>query len=504
MGNADGSDPLKMGSTMLSGMALTIQTTPMIIGGKRVLASDEATVDSRNPATGDLIGRFPSATTADVNTTVAAASAAFASWKRTEPDGRAAALNALADLIELHQSELADLDVLDNGSPIREMRKDVVSAAKQLRYFAGLVLETRGETVPTSYDRLNYTLLQPYGVVARIIPFNHPLKFAASKIAAPLAAGNTVILKPSEHSSMSALRLAELAIGVLPDGVLNVLTGYGHTAGDALVRHPAIRRLAFTGAADTGRAIQAAAASSNVKNITLELGGKNPLVVFSGANMARAIESAVRGMNFTWQGQSCGSTSRLLVQRDVYPDFVEALGRAVNALRTGLPDKETTETGAIINERQFEKVKKYIGIGHAQGARLVAGGDVVTDGEFANGYFVRPTVFADVDPYSRLAQEEIFGPILAVMPFSDYDEAISIANGVHYGLTSSVFSNDLRTVHRFARDVQAGYVWANEVSVHVPGTDFGGVKDSGLGREGGVQELLSYTESKNVHVNFEE
>jgi len=474
----------------------------MFINGRTVPASDGATIDSLNPATGERIGRFPNATTADVDAAVGAASAAFDRWRRTEPAERAAALYALADIVDEHDHELAALDVADNGSPIREMRKDAAMASAQIRYYAGLVPQVRGETIPVSYDRLNYTLPQPYGVVARIIPFNHPLMFAASKIAAPLAAGNTVIVKPSEHTSLSALRLAELAAEALPAGVFNVVTGYGHQAGDALVRHPAIRRLAFIGAADTGRAIQAAAASVSVKHVTLELGGKNPLAVFADANLPQAVAAAVRGMNFTWQGQSCGSTSRLLVDRSIYGDFLDLLTDSVEQMRSGMPDDEATETGAIVNQAQFDKVRGYIEIGRSEGARLVAGGAPPAGAEFRNGLFIRPTVFADVDPGSRLAQEEIFGPVLAAMPFNGYDDAVAIANSVRYGLTASAFTTSLATAHRFARDVAAGYVWINEVSRHIQGAAFGGVKDSGLGREEGTEELLSYTQSKNVHVNF--
>jgi acyl-CoA reductase-like NAD-dependent aldehyde dehydrogenase len=376
-------------------------------------------------------------------------------------------------------------------------------AVDALRYYAGLVLHLRGETIPTSYDRLNFTLMQPYGVVARIIPFNHPFMFAASKIAAPLAAGNAVIIKPSEHTSRSALRLGELAKDVVPEGLLSIITGYGQTAGDAIVRHPEIRRLAFIGSADTGRAIQAAAASVAVKSVTLELGGKNPLVVFPDADIDKAVLAAKRGMNFTWQGQSCGSTSRLLVHRDIYDAFIDSLAESIESMRSGSPVDESTETGSIVNSIQYDKVRSYIRIGHDEGSRLVVGGTALTDGEFANGFFVRPTLFADVNPHSRLAQEEIFGPVLAAMPFDDYDDALTIANGVRYGLTASVFTENLRTAHRFARDVEAGYVWVNEVSKHLHGTGFGGVKDSGLGREEGIEELLSYTQSKNVHVNFE-
>ncbi|MEV6013129.1 aldehyde dehydrogenase family protein [Streptomyces sp. NPDC051976] len=483
-------------------MKNVVDTRPMFVGGKARPASDGGTIDAVNPANGELIARIPNATASDVDDAVSAARQAYPSWRRLEPHQRAAALFSLATAIDEHAEELALLDVQDNGSPIREMRNDARVASAQLRYFAGLVLHTRGETIPTSFDRLNYTSREPYGVVARIIPFNHPLMFAASKIAAPLAAGNTVILKPSEHTSLSALRLAEFASEIFPPGVLNVVTGYGTTAGDALVVHPDVRRLAFIGAADTGRAIQARAADVAVKSVTLELGGKNPLVIFPDADLKAAVDAAVRGMNFTWQGQSCGSTSRLLVHQAIYDRFVGVLSAKVDALRSGVPDDPDTETGAIINGSQFDKVKTYIELGKSEGARLAVGGDTLSDGVFAGGHYVRPALFTDVRPESRLAQEEIFGPVLAAMPFSDYDQAVGIANNVRFGLTASVFTRDLSTALRFARDVEAGYVWVNDVSRHTPGAPFGGFKDSGLGREEDIHELLSYTQTKNVHVSF--
>jgi acyl-CoA reductase-like NAD-dependent aldehyde dehydrogenase len=474
----------------------------MIIGGAECEAADGATLDVVNPATGETVARVPQASSRDVDDAVAAARHAFDDWRRTEPEQRAGALNALADLVDAHADELTMLDVVDNGSPITEMRNDARVGAAQLRYFAGLVLQARGETVPTSHGRLNYTLRQPFGVVARIVPFNHPLMFAAAKMAAPLAAGNVVIVKPSEHTSLSALRLGQLAQQVFPPGVVNVVTGEGASTGDALVVHPDVRRLAFIGSADTGRSILARASTVNVKTVTLELGGKNPLVVFEDADLGTALDAAVRGMNFTWQGESCGSTSRLLVHESIYRQFIYQLASRVEALRSGPPLLATTQTGAIVNTAQLDKVRRYVQIGQDEGARLVAGGQVLTDGEFAGGNFIRPAVFADVAPESRLAQEEIFGPVLATMPFKDYDEAVQIANSVRYGLTASVYTGDLATAHRYARDVEAGYVWVNEVSRHTPGTPFGGFKDSGLGREEGVEELLSYTQVKNVHVNF--
>lgn len=484
--------------------ATRTDVTPMLIGGRFRGASDRGSIDAVNPATGEVIGRVPEATPQDVADAVAAAAAAYPDWRRVDPMQRAAALTTLADAIDAHAEELALLDVADNGSPVSEMRNDAGTASAQLRYFAGLVLQQRGETVPGSWDRMTYTLREPYGVVARIVPFNHPLMFAAAKMAAPLAAGNTVIMKPSEYTSLSALRLAELAADIFPPGVVSVVTGYGHTVGDALVTHPDIRRLAFIGSVPTGRTILARAASVNVKHVTLELGGKNPLVVFPDADLDKAIAAAQRGMNFTWQGQSCGSTSRLLVHASIYGAFVERLAAEVGALRSGPPSDPHTQTGAIVNIPQLEKVKQYVCLGQSEGARLVVGGNQLTDGEFAKGNFVRPAVFADVAPDSRLAQEEIFGPVLATMRFADYDEAIRIANSVQYGLTASVYTRDLATAHRFARDVEAGYVWVNEVARHVHGTAFGGVKDSGLGREEDIAELLSYTQPKNVHVNFED
>jgi acyl-CoA reductase-like NAD-dependent aldehyde dehydrogenase len=285
--------------------------------------------------------------------------------------------------------------------------------------------------------------------------------------------------------------------------VVNVVTGLGAEAGEAIVAHPSVRRLAFTGHADTGRAIQRRAAEVAVKTVTLELGGKNPIVVFPDADVGAAIDGALRGMNFTWQGQSCGSTSRLVVHESIHADFVAALAERIETLKSGLPDREDTDTGAIVTTQQFDKVRSYIAIGREEGATLVAGGVSPEDPELARGNFIRPTLFDGVRPDGRLAQEEIFGPVLAAMPFADYDEAVRIANGIRFGLTASVFTSDLRTAHRFARDVEAGYVWVNDSSRHFTGTPFGGFKDSGVGREEDLDEILSYTQVKNVNVRLD-
>jgi acyl-CoA reductase-like NAD-dependent aldehyde dehydrogenase len=460
------------------------------------------TIEATNPATGETLWRFPRCGPAEVDAAVRAAAEAQPAWRAAGPVERAALVNQIADAVLAHAEELARLDVADNGSPIREMRRDAHIAAALLRYFAGLALQLRGETIPGAHDRLNYTLQEPFGVVGRIIPFNHPLMFAAGRLAAPLIAGNTVVLKPSEHTSLSALRLAELLADILPRGVVQVITGYGEEAGDALVTHPGVRRLAFTGSAAIGRAIQQRAATHVVKTVSLELGGKNPIVVFEDADLDEAVDGALRGMNFTWQGQSCGSTSRLLVHDTIQDAFVARLGERIEGLRSGPPGDEATETGAIVHRRQYEKVLGYLRVAREEGARLVVGGGAVDDPELDGGMFLKPTLYDGVRPDSRLAQEEIFGPVLAAMPFADYDEALRIANGVAYGLTASVFTRDLGTAHRFARDVRAGYVWINDASLHFPGTAYGGVKDSGVGREEGFEELLSYAQLKNVNVRF--
>jgi acyl-CoA reductase-like NAD-dependent aldehyde dehydrogenase len=480
-----------------------VQELRVLVGGERRPAVSGETFEAVNPATGTVIARVPRCSVEDVAAAVEAAHAAFPAWRATPAAERAARLYELAEAVDRRREDLARADTADNGSPYRELLRDVDIGAAELRYFAGLALQARGETIPTGYGRVNYTLREPFGVVGRIVPFNHPVLFATMKIGAPLAAGNTVVLKPSEHTSVATLVLAEEFARVFPPGVVNVVTGYGAEAGDALVVHPLVRRLAFIGLESTGRMIQARAASVNVKTVTLELGGKNPIVVFPDADLDSAVAGVVAGMNFTFQGQSCGSTSRLIVHREIHDEFVERLVAHVSALRVGLPFDEATNIGPLVNEKQLEKVLGYVERGVAEGADLRTGGTRVTEGELANGFFVRPAVFDKVTSEMRLAQEEIFGPVLAVLEFESYDDALEIANGVRFGLTASVFTNDLSTAHRFARDVEAGFVWINDSARHFLGAPFGGYKDSGVGRDEDVEELLSYTQVKNVNVSFE-
>jgi len=467
------------------------------------MAGSGETIDALNPATGELIGRFPRFGASDVDAAVTAARAAFPAWRATPATERAAKLLELVEALGRRQEELAQLDAADNGSPVRDMRIDVAIGMAELRYFAGLALQLRGETIPVANGRLNYTLREPFGVVGRIVPFNHPILFATMKIGAPLVAGNTVVLKPSEQTSLSTLVLAQELARIFPPGVVNVVTGYGAEAGDALVAHPGVPRIAFIGLAETGRAIQARAAGVAVKSVTLECGGKNPIVVFPDADLDAALEGVVRGMNFSFQGQSCGSTSRLIVHQDIHASFVERLAERISDLRVGLPDDDATQVGALVSEAQLDKVTRYVALGKDEGATLVAGGTRPEASELANGFFVHPALFDDVDPRMRLAQEEIFGPVLAVMPFRDAAEALAIANDVRFGLTASVYTSDLSTAHAFARDVEAGFVWVNDSGRHFLGTPFGGFKESGLGREEDTEELYSYTQTKNVSVLFE-
>ncbi|MFD6061238.1 aldehyde dehydrogenase family protein [Rhodococcus wratislaviensis] len=484
----------------------TLTTRPdyaMYIGGEFRSAANGARIDSIDPSNGHPLGSFPAATPKDVDLAVETAHRASDDWSRTPPSIRAGLLAELADAIEANAEEFARIDTADNGSLLTEMRRDVAAGASALRYFAGLALQVRGSTLPATVGELTYTTHTPFGVVGRIVPFNHPFMFAANKIAAPLVTGNAVVLKPSEHTSLSALRLAELAHDILPAGVFNVVTGDGQV-GDSLVAHPAVRRLAFTGSVATGLAITRRAAQSSVKSVTLELGGKNPLVVFPDADLDLVVDAAVRGMNFTWQGQSCGSLSRVIVHSTIHDEFVEKLTDRVAALRPGLPTDPTSQTGAIVHEQQLNKVLEYVQIGLEDGAQLCTGGDRITDGALADGLFVRPAVFANVSVNSRLAQEEIFGPILSVLRFGSEEEAIRIANSTRFGLTASVFTRNLATAHRFVDAVEAGYVWVNEVSRHLLGAPYGGVKDSGIGREEELSELYSYTQTKNVHINFSE
>jgi acyl-CoA reductase-like NAD-dependent aldehyde dehydrogenase len=478
----------------------------MLIGGELVEAQGHATFESINPATDRPFTSFPCAEAGDVDDAVDAATRAAPTWAATSVHQRAETLRNLADAIERHGDELALLDTVDNGSPIAVMRGDYRLAVEHLRYYAGLALELKGESIPVEdRDAFDFTAPVPFGVVGRIVPFNHPFMFAASRIAAPLLAGNTVVLKPAEVTSLSALRLGELARDIVPSGVLNVVTGLGSVAGDRLVAHPDVPRIAFTGSEQVGLGIQRRAVDGGVKTVTLELGGKNPIIVFDDADLDAAVAGALRGMNFTWQGQSCGSTSRLYVHERVYDQFIDRLGARMAALRLGEPTDTSTDVGPVVSHAQYTKVSGYIEEGRTTpGLEMVTGGIAADmDGDLAGGYFIRPTLFsgAGQEP-GPMYREEIFGPVLVASSFSDYDEVIARANHLRLGLTASVWTRDLGTAMRAVRDIESGYVWVNWSSSHIPAAPFGGVKNSGIGREEGIGELQSFAQSKNVYIRF--
>ena len=472
----------------------------MLIDGKLTCASDGNWIDSINPADESVVGRFPAATFTDVNRAIDAAERAFPAWSGMPVKARGQALREIADQLRSRADEILRLEVRDTGNTITKMRRDVQSAASALEYYAGLGTELKGETVPASVDHLHLTLHEPYGVVGRIVPFNHPIKFAANALAAPLMAGNTVIVKTPEQSPLSAGILAEICGDVLPAGVANIVSGNGYPVGDAIVRDPRIKRIGFTGSVATGMAIQRAAAESAIKAVSLELGGKNPLIACPDVDPDVIATAAVAGMNFAWQGQSCGSMSRLLLHDKLYQPVIERVVAKVKALRIGNPLDPATEMGPINSRKHYERVAGMVAAGIREGATLLTGGRRPKGGEFERGYWMEPTVFADVDPSMLIGREEIFGPVLSIFRWQTEDEAIRLANSTDYGLAASIWTNEYSTALRMLRAVRSGYVWVNGVSGHFYGTPFGGFKNSGIGREEGPGELLSYTETKTVHL----
>jgi betaine-aldehyde dehydrogenase len=472
----------------------------MLINGELVDSDSGELLESVNPANEESLGYVPAASAADIDRAVAAAEAAQPAWAALEPRERSKLVRKVAQALRDNFDNILRIEVVDTGNTISKMRADVATAGDTLDFYAGLASEIKGETIPASGKNLHFTIREPYGVVGRIIPFNHPIKFAANALAAPLVAGNCVVLKPPDTSPLSATILGEICQKMLPPGVVNIVTGLGMPAGDALARHPKVKRLAFTGSVPTGRAIQRAAAEGGIKHVTLELGGKNPLIAFPDMDPDKVVQVAVAGMNFAWQGQSCGSTSRVLLHESLYKPVLERLIDRVAALRLGDPLDDKSQMGPINSKRHYERVCAMVQSGSAEGARLMTGGKRPGGSDFKRGYWIEPTVFADVMPNMRIAREEIFGPVLSVFRWRDEGEMMALANATEYGLTASILTNDIRTALRTARAVKSGYVWINGASGHFYGTPFGGFKNSGIGREEGIDELLSYTEVKTVHV----
>ena len=457
-------------------------------------------VDTTNPGTGESLGPCAEANTDDVNAAVASASKAFPAWSRTRPGERAALMRQVAAILRDNATELAMIDAINCGNPVAEMTRDVLNAASQFDFFAGLVTELKGETIPMGDGVVNLSVREPFGVVGRVVAYNHPLMFTAAKSAAPLAAGNVVVMKPPYQAPMSSYRLMELIGHIFPPGVMNILTG-GTECGQALVAHPDVPYVSLIGSVPTGRAV-AKSAAERLKHVSLELGGKNPCIVYPDADITRAINGAIAGMNFTWCGQSCGSTSRLFLHKSIHDEVVAGILKKITHYKPGIPTEQATTMGAIVSRAQQDKILRYIEIAKGEGAKLVYGGKVPTDPALQGGFYVEPTVFTEVSQDMRIANEEVFGPVLSVIKWKDEESMLEQVNRVEYGLTAAIFTKDLARAHYAAGRVQSGFIWVNNAGPHFLGAGYGGYKQSGIGREESIEELLSFTQSKNINITL--
>lgn len=474
----------------------------LFIGGRFVDAADGRTQPTFNPHDNSTIAEVAMAGREDVDRAVAAARAAFPKWSRLAAAERGRILLKLADLIEAGAEELARLESLDTGHPIRDSRGlDVPRTAACYRYFGGMADKFQGETIPVEAGFLNYTLREPVGVVGQVVPWNFPLMFTSWKMAPALAAGNTIVMKPAEITPLTSLKIAELmAEAGMPEGVVNIVPGLGQVAGQYIAEHPAIAKIAFTGSTATGRRIVQASAG-NLKKVQLELGGKGPNIVFEDANLAAAVNGSAWAI-FHNQGQACIAGSRLVLHESIADAFLEKFVALAKSIRLGDPLDPSTEMGPLTSALHQERVLSYVDVARAEGGEVLTGG-TRPGGALARGCYVEPTIVRAKSRLDRVAQEEVFGPFVTVLTFRSDDEALQIANGTDYGLGSGLWTRDLPRAHRFARELHAGMVWINSYKRVNPGSPFGGVGQSGYGREMGFDAMREYTQVKSVWVNVD-
>jgi acyl-CoA reductase-like NAD-dependent aldehyde dehydrogenase len=487
-------------------MAITIERrapSQLFINNEWVDADDGTFFGTYHPANGELITEVPAAEAVDIDRAVNAARAAFndPKWRNMDAADRGRMLWRIADAMEARQQDLIRIEVIDNGKPFREAQIDLREAIDAFRYYAGWTTKLQGDTIPVRGNVLNYTLREPVGVVGAIIPWNFPLLMAAWKVAPALACGNTVVLKPAEQTPLTALELASVAAEVgLPPGVLNVVTGLGETAGAALVKHPDVDKIAFTGSTQVGKIIMRTAAES-LKKVSLELGGKSPNIVFDDADVDAAVRGSFAAIYYN-NGQCCTAGSRLLVHESVADQVVEKIAERAKKMTPGDPLDPKTRMSPVISQEQLDRVLSYIEQGQREGARLVTGGKRAQYNGGESGYWIEPTIFDQVRPDHVIAQEEIFGPVLAAVRFNDEEEAIDIANRTIYGLAAGIWTNNLKRAHRVAKRLEAGTVWINTYHPLDAASPFGGYKQSGYGRELGAYALDLYTQIKSVWVDL--
>lgn len=474
----------------------------LFIDGQFVPALEGGEIDVVNPTNGELITRIAAAQAEDVDLAVAAAKRAFPGWAATPGAERGRLLMKLADRIEACSDELARLESLDTGHPLRDSRiLDVPRTAACFRYFGGIADKIEGKVIPVDAGFLNYVQRKPIGVVGQIVPWNFPLMFTSWKMGPALAAGNTVVLKPSELTPLSTLRIAELMKEVgFPDGVVNIVPGYGHTAGQRLAEHPDVGKIAFTGSTATGRRI-VEASQGNLKRVQLELGGKGANIVFEDANLEAAVNGAAWAI-FHNQGQACIAGSRLLLQASIADEFLERFVTLARSIRLGDPLDPNTEMGPLTSALHRDRVLSFVDIAREQGGRVLTGGKAPSDPALASGFYIEPTI-VEAKPSDRVAQEEVFGPFVTVLRFSTEEEALEIANGTAYGLGSGLWTRDLQRAHRVAEKINVGMCWINCYKRVSPGSPFGGLGQSGYGREMGFEAIHDYTEARSVWVNVD-